>query len=212
MIRRSEPLEIAVTCGDKGLYPLGLKVIRDGGAFVVFTCRQRMTLGYREVFEPILAKMAAKRVKPTNQWSVRMHFTPLRTKKYASAVLLLPQGRALAVDGPCFAKLSCAFAFRTSEACDLIRVELNVFVLTEARAASANVAERCVGSRNGGPIRHQSIPHVVCISSDHPVAKNVTTNSLAEPREIKRQSGWPISALGQTFHIDYTLFTSGLRR
>jgi hypothetical protein len=76
-----------------------------------------------------------------------------------------------------------------------------VFVLTATRAASANVAERCVGRRNGGPIRHQSTPHVVCVSSDHPVAKNVTTNSLAEPREIKRQSGWPISAWVRHFTL-----------
>jgi len=50
-------LEIAVTRGDKGLCPLGLKIIRDGAGFVVFTCRQRMTRGYREIFESVLAKM-----------------------------------------------------------------------------------------------------------------------------------------------------------
>src|SRR5216683_3494750 len=195
LVGSAKPLEIAVTRGDKGLCPLGLKIIRDGAAFVVLTCRQRMTFRYREVFEPILTKMAAKRVKPANQWSVRMHFTPLRTKEYASAVLLLPQGRALAVDGPCFPKLSCAFAFRTSEACDLIGVELNVFVLTTTGAASANVAERCVGRRNGGPIHHQSTPTLVCVSRDRPVVK-VLPPLFSGGQGYKCQSGTPMSALG----------------
>src|SRR5260370_3887460 len=115
--------------------------------------------------------MAAKRVKPANQRPVRVHFAPLRAKEYAGAVLLLPQGRALAIDSPCRTELSCAFAFRVGEACDLIRIKLNMLVLTATGTASANVAEPCVGRRNGGPIRHQSTPHVVCVSSDHPVAK-----------------------------------------
>src|SRR5438552_16717980 len=100
--------------------------------------------------------MAAQRVKSANQRSVRAHFTALRAEKYAGAILLLPQRRALTIDSPCRTELSCAFASRAGKTRDFIRIKLNMLVLTATGATSANIAKRSIARRNGGLFGHQA--------------------------------------------------------
>src|ERR1041384_3720858 len=152
----AKPLKIRIAGGDEGLCPCCREIIREGSAFVIFAFCQRMTFRYREILEPVLTEMTTQRVKPADQRPVAMHFTPLRAEKDAGAILLLPQLRTKAVDGPSCTELRCAFAPRAGEARNFVRVKLNVLVLATAGAASADIAERCAGPRNGVLARHQS--------------------------------------------------------
>jgi hypothetical protein len=101
--------------------------------------------------------MAPKRVKPANQRPVGVDFAALWPEEHASAVRLFPEVRALTIDRPRRAELTCAFAFGAGEAREFIRIELDMLVPTATGAAPANVAERCVARRKGGPVRHS--PH-----------------------------------------------------
>jgi len=108
---------------------------------VKFATRLRVSVEGGEELAAVGQDMAAERIEPARQRPVGMYLAALGTKEDAGAILVLRQDRSLTVQRPGCAKFTRGLPFGAAEPGHFVGIELDLFMSTAKRAASANVAE-----------------------------------------------------------------------